>query len=123
MVCGQRAPPTGPVEETPGQDRLVDLLLHQRLVPRDVVLLLLCCEPELHLVLLFPCPRKGGPAALLTPGGQTASHPSVLRHPPAPRARPASCRKRACARSKRLPRRSPALGAIPRSASSAAGTS
>src|SRR5829696_5223006 len=53
MVCCERAPPTGPVEQAPSEGGLVELLLHERLVPLDIVLLLLGCEAELHVDLLF----------------------------------------------------------------------
>src|SRR5215212_4414170 len=77
MGSCQRAPPTGPIEQAPGEDGLVELLLHQRLVSLDVVLLLLGCEAELHVDLLFGsgrapfagraakrCPIRGGRKSL-----------------------------------------------------------
>src|SRR4051812_17488752 len=79
MGCRQRAQPTGPVEQAPGQDGLVELFLHQRLVPLDVVLLLLGGESELHADLLFRGGKKTVPAAPVRPGGQTANSASVLR--------------------------------------------
>src|SRR5215207_6786486 len=92
MVCCERAPPTGPIEQAPGEDGLVEFVLHERLVPLDIVLLLLGCEAELHVDLLgVPpssvcweprgacCGEKDRSTAPFRPAGRTANSASVLR--------------------------------------------
>src|SRR3954451_14214932 len=91
----ERAPTTRPVEQAPGEDGLVDLLLHRRLMPLDVVLLLLRRESELHVDLLGDPSRaallrgeQNLRAAPFRPVGQTANSASVFR-PTTPPGRPA----------------------------------